>query len=519
MRKIQNFILFTCFIFFSACVFPTTYRDLNHDEFRNKCNDVQPVFDSLTNEKTDVSRCPLLTYQTPLSTNADSTNTYKFAFLEVAASGIQSDTQYEAIEQALSLGNHFIIVYIHGWRHDAALGNADVGRFHTLLNYSRSFLTQRKDRYPNTEVLGIYLGWRGRSVREFRGFDTKKSGRINFSDVQAALSFPFRKAASDEIAPEIVRALEGIQEMARRFKTSPSENKMMIVGHSLGGNILMTGLKDRMIEAINEGSDQNIIEAPLGDIVYLINPATEASKWISVQREMQAAEQRTAGRFDRNQKPVFVALTNTSDWSEVERNGRDPDELVRDTATLNLFPLNQKVFGLKIGDFADYTAMGHLFPNIHPKTGKRIDFPYGTTHEIVNNFRANENRWTRIDQLADPTNSQCDEITGWLRIKREFYLSQTPALDWDSFYWNYPFRDYDTFAVRRSASDDLRTQLQLRRGLSLDGTGDKPSVNPQNAPYWNVRAHDSVISNHGGFISYPLWCTLNQLILDDPIGN
>ena len=34
-------------------------------------------------------------------------------------------------------------------------------------------------------------------------------------------------------------------------------------------------------------------------------------------------------------------------------------------------------------------------------------------------------------------------------------------------------------------------------------------------PFWNVRAFDTALKKHDGYVSYPLICAINQLVMDD----
>jgi len=41
------------------------------------------------------------------------------------------------------------------------------------------------------------------------------------------------------------------------------------------------------------------------------------------------------------------------------------------------------------------------------------------------------------------------------------------------------------------------------------------AITVANDPFWNVRALDSAVAEHNNYVSYPLWCALNQIVLDD----
>ena len=51
----------------------------------------------------------------------------------------------------------YVVVFIHGWHHDAAPGDANVQAFH------RALASVKRWR-PQADVRGIYIGWRGSSL-------------------------------------------------------------------------------------------------------------------------------------------------------------------------------------------------------------------------------------------------------------------------------------------------------------------------------------------------------------------
>ena len=60
-------------------------------------------------------------------------------------------------------------------------------------------------------------------------------------------------------------------------------------------------------------------------------------------------------------------------------------------------------------------------------------------------------------------------------------------------------------------------QIRHQLGLKDEETGKtvwRSSVAAARSPFWNIRATDTVIEKHGGFVNYPLWCVINQLFLD-----
>jgi hypothetical protein len=101
-----------------------------------------------------------------------------------------------------------------------------------------------------------------------------------------------------------------------------------VIGHSLGGNLLATALQDDVVKrVINHPGQDAYFEAPLGNLAVLINPASEASKWTSIQRavwekiafragEARKEEDYLLGHhfFPPHQRPVLVSITSAFAW-------------------------------------------------------------------------------------------------------------------------------------------------------------------------------------------------------------
>ncbi len=108
---------------------------------------------------------------------------FKLAFVEFDDKG-QFRTTHDQVDGAPSLGEQqwqtlqshlgdgqddYVIVFIHGWRHDAAYGDGDIHKFRRMLSYARAALnTQcvKDERYCETRLTGVFLGWRGGSSLE-----------------------------------------------------------------------------------------------------------------------------------------------------------------------------------------------------------------------------------------------------------------------------------------------------------------------------------------------------------------
>ena len=146
---------------------------------------------------------------------------------------------------------------------------------------------------------------------------------------------------------------------------------MITFGHSLGGNMLASSLKEEMVDIVrnrarckNIGRCKNsIVKPPFGNLIVLLNPASEANKWTAIQREMRKhidfqkgilipAEkpntyQRNYGHdfYPKNQPPIYISLTAAYEWpagGSWDREKRHSKEY--DGATFYMFPAGKGDF-------------------------------------------------------------------------------------------------------------------------------------------------------------------------------
>ncbi len=246
-----------------------------------------------------------------------------------AASGVRPViTQLDALRQHLSTGTNYVLVFVHGWRHDARIGDGNIADLRLYAAHAARFLQQRCSTNPracDTKVTAIYVGWRGARVDE-RGLRDLFGDAVGgfFGQVSAAATLFDRKPVSEAIAPAAISALRSIESVlaAPRPDGGERDNRLIVAGHSLGGNMLATGLKDDVLKAVRRHRFGETLPPVLGNLVVLINPAAEASKWTAIQRAVwerialhadehtPAAEvARDAGYFPPEQRPVLVSVT------------------------------------------------------------------------------------------------------------------------------------------------------------------------------------------------------------------
>jgi hypothetical protein len=233
-------------------------------------------------------------------------------------------TQLDVLKKHLSHGSNYVIVFIHGWRHDARIGDGNVSDLRLYAAHAARFIAQRCDTDPtycDMKVTAIYIGWRGARVDE-KGLKDYFGATIGgaLGNLSAGATLFDRKPVSEAVAPAAVSALRTLEDVL----TAPGSgrNKMIVFGHSLGGNMLATGLEDDLVKSVRRHRFGEMMPPVLGDLVVLINPAAEAKKWTDIQREVWnrtafhtdantsvADVVRDNGFFPAVQKPVVVSVT------------------------------------------------------------------------------------------------------------------------------------------------------------------------------------------------------------------
>lgn len=474
----------------------------------------------------------------------NSNDGYNLAFLEFGDDGsLRSQHQFSELMLHFSAGKHFVITYVHGWRHDAERDSPDVANFRVMLAYARQFLAQRcleEQRYCEHKLTGVYVAWNGRARVDCRGY--------GFCAFLAAPSLYYKKPVSDRLAEPVVRRLQSLDTLlkANNRPDSPEheKNKLLITGHSLGGNILARGLKDQFETAVRNHEARTVLKPPVGDLVVLFNPASAAENWTGIQRAVRnrygvrgtryrfGSDDTTAYNahvfFPLSQRPVYVSLTSACDWPEFVTSSQSNSDLNRaincDTATYYLF----RLFRMSRGRSAEEetNAIGHVEPtdrcgtwdgeSAHPPPAEeRTLVNVGTTHELEIGAPvvSRRDRYTTYKNAMDPVTSRCDSGAGWLyRVKQRARELGSPSRTlWDggatpgsSLHW---------------MNRELRLRIQFRhsiyRGFSKRKGCGGFEITTANDPFWNVRALDSAVKYHGRFSSYPTWCAINQLVLDD----
>jgi pimeloyl-ACP methyl ester carboxylesterase len=233
----------------------------------------------------------------------EETEHYCLAVIEFDDQGwFQDLDQRDALERFLKQKNDqnedlLIVVFIHGWKHNAEPKDTSLQSFCSLLR--DTCLSERHRR--NRQILGVYLSWRGLS----------SSGNLIWTNA----SFWERKKAATKVALGCVREILAWLRAFQAARNQPNDvdvldkgTRLIIAGHSFGGLILFTAVSEYLIESVVRCICMSApVVRPFGDLIILINPAFEAARCLP----LYSAARRAV--YPENQRPCFLAVTSTND--------------------------------------------------------------------------------------------------------------------------------------------------------------------------------------------------------------
>ncbi len=258
----------------------------------------------------------------PALPNHEQTSLYDLYFVEFDESGLLyprgmpnvgiASCHIEALMKdldALSKGGDglSILVYVHGWKHNAADTDNNVQTFRQLLADAALVEQAKQMRFdlPRHRVIGVYVSWRGKPSTLPEPF--------------LSLSFWDRKSTAQHVAEGESRVLfsrlRGFYELQNRVSPpNQGEKKVLLIlmGHSFGGLILLEAVSQSLITSLFEYDatpGQESVIPRYGDIIILANPAVEALRYTPLHRAASVQQ------YVRYQTPIFVSITSTADWA------------------------------------------------------------------------------------------------------------------------------------------------------------------------------------------------------------
>lgn len=229
---------------------------------------------------------------------------YELAFVEFDDQGrcYNDRAQMLAVADrldAMRLGGEdaIILVFVHGWKHDARTSDENLTSFREVL--AQTATVERTNTPPGgtpRPVLGIYIGWRGLTT-------------YGPTDLIADATFWHRQKAGLRVATGSARELFGRLRHYRNARVKHDGKALLVIaGHSFGGMIVFSALAQSLIEAASD--DDPVMDSRFADLVLLINPAIEGARYLPIYDLVYASETVAAST---PQLPLFICVQADND--------------------------------------------------------------------------------------------------------------------------------------------------------------------------------------------------------------
>jgi hypothetical protein len=280
--------------------------------------------------------------------------TDRASYSTLSPTSIETHDAFDAIREYLNEEEQrnerlLIVTYVHGWKHTAAYDDYNVREFREKLS---RFCELNERNHLNQHIVGIYLGWRGDSLV---GPDIERS----------LLTFYDRRGTAQRVAKGAVHQVVAYVNAYERWRNgssnacAESRNKFydcqvssVFIGHSFGGLILYEALEPSILDAIEAldatGEPKGKSIQRFGDIIVLVNPAIEATRFEPMLRVM--AKRRPAEYHS----PLMTVITSSADPATkiAFPIGRRFGTLLERTSNDEQAPANVTT----IGQFSPYTT-------------------------------------------------------------------------------------------------------------------------------------------------------------------
>lgn len=240
-----------------------------------------------------------------------------------------ADATLDIISNASLHKNTIVLVFIHGWHHNADEADDNFQHFEKALDRLQKKIIlpeyvharEQLNLQDGINVIGLYVGWRGRSLPSVLDY----------------LTFWGRKSAAERVGDGDLREFFVrlqkiyIERNSPPFASKPTFMGLLTVGHSFGGQVLFKAVYEAfekdLIDATANAGDQSEkadtklseIVSGLGDMTVLLNPALEAFQYERIHRLT------THLLFNEFQTPVILTVSAEDDsarkiWFPIGRN-------------------------------------------------------------------------------------------------------------------------------------------------------------------------------------------------------
>jgi hypothetical protein len=383
--------------------------------------------------------------------------------------------QIEVIRERLKAragGNGaIIIVYVHGWKHNATPCDDNMSCFRTILQQvakTENDASAKQD-YPRRVVSGIYVGWRGLAACH---------------NLPKQLSFFSRKRVAERIGAAQTRVLlQNLRDLRKELNDTNklTKTRLVIVGHSLGAGLIQSAAITELQQDLYSAKAQVENEKPgtplpplegFGDLVVLVNPAFEAQLYETFPREVRKLQEQNHP-FS-NDRPVLIIVSSTGD-----------------VPTHYLFPVVRFV--------------GLLLQPLKLARGPRYWYRYIVTAGNYVGYRTHvaSLKETAPKETAPAATKKAREDSRCFSPTHNRGLSSSPS----DCSCSQQTGGVDTIPTLAAAMMTPHQEINLTR-VTL-----KPTDRFNGEPYWVIKADTNVVKDHGDIFNPTLVSMIRELVV------
>ncbi|HEV2722487.1 MAG TPA: hypothetical protein VG323_20870 [Thermoanaerobaculia bacterium] len=196
-----------------------------------------------------------------------------------------------------------IVTFVHGWHHRAKTCDENISCFRRTME---GLVMRKGDRQNQGPVFGLYIGWRGESIR---------------NSPYSALTFYARKSTAHyvgsrggkDILLELDKTQRELDTEVRNATGGQHFVNLVTVGHSFGGAFVYSAFEslrspENAANAAPACNGVKPVRQGIGDLVVLVNPAFEAWRY-----RYFADDLTKPGTYASDQHPVLLTVASEAD--------------------------------------------------------------------------------------------------------------------------------------------------------------------------------------------------------------
>ena len=209
-----------------------------------------------------------------------------------------------------------IVLFVHGWKHNADGKDDNLINFCNLIDSARQ--TLRDARKIDRPMLAVFLAWRGKSL---------------YGAYTENLTFLDRKGAGLRVAMGAAREVfERLRDFRRNEKSAGHNPTVILIGHSFGGLVAFSAIAQSLVGAALTPS--NSVAPSYADLILLLNPAFEAVRYLPIHDLLKVRDAPGLPPAP----PFFISVTASNDfdtkwwfprgmiWSYLRERTKGPEE-------------------------------------------------------------------------------------------------------------------------------------------------------------------------------------------------